>query len=343
VELVRVACADLLGLLDVAAVGRALADAAAATIEATLLVAERKIGGGDPASLPSRLAVIAMGRLGGGEMSYSSDADVVFVHEPRAGAGEREAAEAAAAVVEELHRLLALPGPDPALRMDAALRPEGRSGPLTRTVEAYEAYYRRWSLGWEAQALLRAAPLAGDAALAYRFCRLIDRVRYPFTLPAGTVGEVARLRRRMENERIPRGVDHALHLKFGPGGLTDVEWAVQILQLRHAREIPSLRTTSTLEALRRAVSEELLDPGEAAALSTSWTSVSRIRNAIMLATGRPGDVLPHTSPVLERVARVAGYPADRADRLIADHQRAGARARDVVESLFAREQTAGFA
>nr|MDT0667697.1 bifunctional [glutamine synthetase] adenylyltransferase/[glutamine synthetase]-adenylyl-L-tyrosine phosphorylase [Micromonospora sp. DSM 115978] len=133
------------------------------------------------------------------------------------------------------------------------------------TLDAYAIYYRRWSAGWEAQALLRARPLAGDAELGRRFCRLADDVRYPIALPSGAVVEIERLRARMAGERIPKGVDRSLHLKFGPGGLTDVEWSVQLLQLRHAREVPSLRTTSTVGGLRAAVTAGLLDSAEAAA------------------------------------------------------------------------------
>lgn len=342
VELVRVACADLLGLLDVAAVGRALSDAAAATVTAGLLVAQRRVAGGDPDRLPARMAVIAMGRLGGDEMSYASDADVVFVHAPRAGYGEQEAGRAAAEVVGELHRLLALPGPDPALRLDTALRPEGRSGPASRTLDAYESYYRRWSRDWESQALLRARPLAGDPDLAYRFCRLIDLVRYPQALPATALAEIVRLRGRMRRERVPRGIDPARHLKFGPGGLTDVEWTVQILQLRHARTLPSLRTTSTLDGLRAAVLTGLLGEGDAGDLQAAWLSASRIRGAGTLAGRRDPDLVPRDPHEAERTARAAGWPAGGAAELFAEHQRLARRAERVVQAVFAREQTSGF-
>jgi len=371
VELVRVACADLLGLLDVTAVGSALTATAAATIEASLLVARRTVArrlaaGRSPADRfadaarsagppreasavvgpdgatadgePARIAVIALGRLGGGEMSYGSDADVLFVHEPVPGVSSAAAAAFATAVAEELVRLLAQPGPDPALRLDLGLRPEGRNGPVTRDLDGYAAYYRRWALGWEAQALLRARPLAGDADLAARFTALVDEVRYPAALPAGAVTEVERLRGRMAAERIPRGVDRTLHVKFGPGGLTDIEWAVQILQLRHARAIPELRTTSTLDALRALVAAGLLDGADAEALNTAWRSAARIRNAIMLARGQHGDLIPRTTPALERVAGILGYPLDRAVDLPADHRRAAATARRVVDEIFAREQ-----
>jgi glutamate-ammonia-ligase adenylyltransferase len=340
VELVRVACADLLGLLDVVAVGRALSATADATLEASLLVAQRRVAGGGDGALPVRIAVIAMGRLGGDEMSYGSDADVMFVHEPKPGADPTAAAAAAGAVVGELNRLLSLPSADPPLRLDLGLRPEGRNGPASRTLESYAAYYRRWSLGWEAQALLRARRVAGDPELAARFCRLADEVRYPRRLPAGAVAEVERLRRRMQNERIPRGIDRTLHVKLGPGGLTDVEWTAQVLQLRHAHEVPGLRTTSTLAALRAARAAGLLADVESTRLADAWISASRIRNALMLTRGQPGDVLPRTAPALERVARVLGYPTDSAADLLEDHRRSAAAARQVVEQVFDREKVA---
>ncbi|WP_131787069.1 bifunctional [glutamine synthetase] adenylyltransferase/[glutamine synthetase]-adenylyl-L-tyrosine phosphorylase [Protofrankia symbiont of Coriaria ruscifolia] len=343
VELIRVACADLLGLLDVAAVGRALSDAATATIEAALFIAQRRFEQEAGRPVPARIAVIAMGRLGGGELSYGSDADVVFVHEPaeestNSAVTDSEVSDAARMVVAELLRLLALPaGGDPPLILDAQLRPEGRTGPMTRTLASYAAYFNRWSQGWEAQALLRARPVAGDAALGERFCSWVDKIRYPSSLRPGVVAEVVRLRGRMEAERIPAGVDHTLHLKLGPGGLADVEWAVQVLQLRHAHRVPALRTTSTLAGLRAAAATGLLDPGEAATLTQAWTMASRIRNAIMLARGRPGDVLPRQPRALAQVAGAVGYPADRTDALVSDYRRVGAHARAVVEAVFARE------
>ena len=186
-----------------------------------------------------RLAVIAMGRLGGSEVGYGSDADVLFVHEPYAPDGQPmpdgfgRPLSAAHEVAETMRRLLAVPGPDPPLVVDAGLRPEGKQGPLTRSIASYATYYERWSLGWEAQALLRARPIVGDQDVGLRFTALADEIRYPGSLPREEVSEVLRLRGRMERERVPRGVDRSLHLKLGPGGLTDVEWAAQLLQLRY--------------------------------------------------------------------------------------------------------------
>ena len=342
-ELLRIACADLLGLIDVETVGRALSDVTCAVLEATLEVAIRTVEGSWGRRLPIALAVIAMGRLGGHEMAYSSDADVLFVHEAEVDAAgvpapDEDVSRAARAVAEEVRRLLGLPAPDPPLVVDMGLRPEGRSGPLTRSLASYAAYYRRWSLGWEAQALLRASTAAGDTRLADRFLALADSVRYPPSLSAEGVREVARLKRRMELERMPRRVDRTLHLKLGPGGLTDVEWAAQLLQLRHAGRLPALRTTSTLPALREAAAAGLLGEDERDALVDAWTGSVRARNAVLLTTGRSSDVLPADGRALAGVARALGYPATEAQAVLDDHRRRGSRARAVVDALFAREE-----
>ena len=333
-ELLRTAAADLLGLSGPEETGEALTTVAAVTIGAALAAATRKTEDeGGP--LPTRICVVAMGRLGGHEMGYPSDADVMFIHEPHNGADEEAATRAAHAVAEELRALLARPGPDPALPVDAGLRPEGRQGPLVRTLASYRAYYQRWSAPWEAQALLRAAPVAGDAALGGAFTELADEFRYPAGgISEASVREIRRIKARMESERMPRGVDPALHLKLGPGGLADVEWVAQLLQLRHARAMPALRTTRTIAALRAATGEGLVDAADAAALTAAWLLATRIRNAVVLVRGRAGDTVPSSQPELGAVARLLGYAPEASQDLIQDHRRAARRARAVMERIF---------
>ena len=319
-----------------AATGEALTSVTRASIEAALAVALRKVSAELRRPLPTRFAVIAMGRFGGHEVGYGSDADVLFVHDPLPGRPEREASDAAHAVAVELRRLLMLPVPDPALIVDADLRPEGRQGPLVRTLAAYRAYYRRWSAPWEAQALLRAEPVAGDEDLGARFIRMIAEFRYPLDgISEAAVREIRRIKARMEAERIPRGADRALHVKLGPGGLSDVEWTVQLLQLRHAHALPALRTTRTGAAMAAAVQAGLLAADAAAELTAAWELAARIRNAIMLVRGRPGDTLPAKHGELTAVARLLGYPpGDAAQALEQDYRRAARRARAVMEPLF---------
>ncbi len=334
-ELLRVACADLLGLADLEAVGGALSDLTAATVQAAVTAASAAVAAQRGEPLPVRLAVIAMGRLGGREQSYASDADVLFVHEALDGRGESAAAAAAHAVAHETRRLLALPAPDPPLQVDADLRPEGKQGPLTRSLASYAAYYGRWSHVWEAQALLRAAPLAGDPDLTDRFLQLVDPVRWPERgLTTAQVVEVRRIKARVENERMPRGVDPGLALKLGRGGIADVEWVVQLLQLRHAAAVPALRTPSTLAALRGAVDAGLVDPDEADVLELAWTTASRTRNALVLVRGRPAVALPSSGRELDAVARLLGRPPGSQGQFLDEYRRTTRRARGVVERLF---------
>ncbi|WP_037855771.1 bifunctional [glutamine synthetase] adenylyltransferase/[glutamine synthetase]-adenylyl-L-tyrosine phosphorylase [Streptomyces sp. NRRL S-340] len=344
-ELFRTAAGDIVGSYGTEAqpaatdpgplvdrVGGAVSDLTAATLAGTLRAVVRE-GWGD--TLPTRFAVIGMGRFGGHELGYGSDADVLFVHEPREGAGEREAADAAHRVVAEMRRLLQIPSADPPLLIDADLRPEGKSGPLVRTLKAYEAYYRRWSLVWESQALLRAEPVAGDEDLGRRFTALIDPLRYPAGgLGEDAVREIRRLKARMESERLPRGADPKLHTKLGPGGLSDVEWTVQLLQLRHGAEVAGLRTTRTRQALAAARAAGLVSEEDAVVLDEAWLLATRVRNAVMLVRGRAGDTFPTESRELAAVGRYLGYGPGHVGDMLDAYRRTARRARGVVESLF---------
>jgi glutamate-ammonia-ligase adenylyltransferase len=276
-----------------------------------------------------------MGRLGGFEQGYGSDADVLFVYEP-IGEDTPECTAAAHEVAQELRRLLSMPAPDPPLLVDADLRPEGRQGPLVRSLASYAEYYQRWSSTWEMQALLRACPIAGDDDLAAEFVAMVDPLRYPDGgIGPASVREIRRLKARMEAERLPRGVDPALHTKLGRGGLADVEWTVQLLQLRYGGQIATLRTTATLEALTAAEQAGLLDAADADALRAAWLIATHLRNSIVLARGRASDVVPTDSRELAAVARAMGYGAGQGGALLEDYRRATRRARAVHERAFA--------
>ncbi|CAM5577639.1 bifunctional [glutamine synthetase] adenylyltransferase/[glutamine synthetase]-adenylyl-L-tyrosine phosphorylase [Streptomyces atroolivaceus] len=344
-ELFRTTAADLIGsygtednpaetdpgaLAD--RVGSAVTDLNAATLSGALRAAVRERWGD---TLPTRFAVIGMGRFGGHELGYGSDADVLFVHEPREGVGDEEAARAANAVVTEMRRLLELPTADPPLLIDADLRPEGRTGPLVRTLKSYEVYYRRWSLVWESQALLRAAPVAGDEELGRAFIELIDPLRYPMEgLGDDAVREIRRLKARMESERMPRGADPTLHTKLGRGGLSDVEWTVQLMQMQHGWVEPGLRTPRTREALAAACAAGLIPAEEAQTLDEAWVLASRVRNAVMLVRGRPGDTFPSNPREMTAVGRYLGYEPGHVGDMLDDYRRITRRARAVVEERF---------
>ncbi|WP_148575213.1 bifunctional [glutamine synthetase] adenylyltransferase/[glutamine synthetase]-adenylyl-L-tyrosine phosphorylase [Nocardioides caldifontis] len=334
-ELLRVAAADLSGLLEVEAVGRALTDLTCATLEAALAVAVRAVESDRGRPVATRIAVVSMGRLGGHETSYASDADVMFVHEPLPGADPQEAARGAQAVANELRSLLGAAGSDPPLVVDADLRPEGKQGPLVRTLDSYAGYYARWSAVWEAQALLRAEAVIGDEQLGKAFVAMIDPLRYPADgLGEADVREVRRIKARVDDERLPRGADPATHLKLGRGGLSDIEWTVQLLQMRHAGSHPELRTTETLRALEVAAGAGLLEQADAEVMAAAWRLVSRVRNALTLVRGKPLDQLPRDTRELATTAALMGYEAGETDALVNDYLRCTRRARSVVERLF---------
>jgi glutamate-ammonia-ligase adenylyltransferase len=361
-ELFRVAAANVLGLIDLAQTGEALTAITTASLDAVLAATIAKVEMDLGRPLPAKVAMIAMGRYGGHESGFGSDADVIFVYDPLPGQkgaglsgpdGERLASDAAQAVGTELRRLLQIPAPDPPLLVDADLRPEGKQGPLVRSLAACEAYYARRSASWEWQALLRAEFAVGDAELGAKFIALADRYRYPDGgLADRAVREIRRIKARVEAERIPRGTDRALHLKLGPGGLSDVEWTVQLLQLHWSHAIHGLRTTRTLAALDAAVDGGLVETSDAAALRAAWSFAARIRDAIMLVRGRPGDTLPAKHDELTAVARLLGYKPTEPDHehpgpsgpsswsdtpaaaLEEDYRRTGRRARQVMDRLF---------
>lgn len=335
-ELLRIACGELVAGTDVALVGQGLSRLTDATLQATLDIATesvRRQRGLDAA--PSRIAVIAMGRYGGFELSYGSDADVMFVHEPVEGVEAQVASSFATAVVSELRRLLSLPASDPPLEVDPDLRPEGKNGPMVRTVESYAAYYAKWSSVWEFQALLRADAVAGDEALRARFTELIDPLRFPAAgLPEADVVEVRRIKARVDDERLPRGADRHTHLKLGRGGLADVEWTVQLLQMRHAGRVEELRTPQTLPALEAAAAAGLITAEDAETLAEAWRLVSRVRNAVTLVRGKPYDQLPRDAQERAAVAGVLGYPQGSSDQMVNDYLRTTRRAHAVVERVF---------
>ena len=341
-ELLRTAFADLLNVTDVVDTCRALSATSEAALQVALQVASRTLAAEHllPA-LPIRFAVIAMGRLGGAETGFASDADVLFVHEvvgDDAEQGNRLAVELAG----RIRALLSAPSStDPPLTVDADLRPEGRNGPLVRSLASYERYYARWSSAWEAQALLRARPVAGDVDLGRRFIEMIDPVRYPVGgIAPDDLIEIRRLKGRIDSERLPRGADPSTHAKLGRGGLADIEWTIQLLQLDHAHEVPQLRTPSTLGALHAAREAGLLDASEALVLATAWRFATRVRNALMLVRDKPGDQLPTHGTELVAVARVLGYCAGTdAGQLVDDYRRAARRARKVVEEVFYGRRT----
>ncbi|MBW9094697.1 bifunctional [glutamine synthetase] adenylyltransferase/[glutamine synthetase]-adenylyl-L-tyrosine phosphorylase [Microbacterium jejuense] len=328
-EQLRLALAAILGAVTIEEVAEALTTITEVTIQATLRAVRRDVVPPEDESLD--FSVIAMGRFGGAELGFGSDADVMYVYRAN-GVDPQRAHELALKLVAGLrthsedHRV--------PLELDADLRPEGRNGPLARSLDAYAEYYRRWALSWEAQALLRARGVAGSVKLIRDFMELADQVRYPEKIDPTAVREIKRIKARVESERLPQGVDPSRHLKLGPGSLSDVEWLVQLLQLQHAHEVPAMRTTSTLDALQAAVDAGLVPSNAADRLAAAWRLASRLRSANTLLSGQTSDVLPVDRNRLDGIGRLLEYPPRSATRVEEDYLGATRRARRVFEKLF---------
>lgn len=328
-ELLRTAMGAVLDVLTIEEVAVALTEITEATIQAALRAVLREVVPPDDASM--EFAVIAMGRFGGAELGFGSDADILYVYDAgdvESQHAQKLAAQIVAGLREHLtdHRL--------PLDLDADLRPEGRNGPVVRSIQAYTEYYRRWSLSWEAQALLRARGVAGSSTLIARFTALADNIRYPESVDLQGTREIKRIKARVEGERLPQGADPRRHLKLGPGTLSDVEWLVQLLQLQHAHAVSGLRTTATLGALNAAVAADLVREEDAEKLRHAWRLSSRLRSAITLLTGQTSDVLPADRRQLDAIARILGYPDRSATELEEDFLGVTRRARKTFEHLF---------
>lgn len=335
-ELARIASADVLGLLDVTDVCKALTSVWVAVLEAALNAVVR--ANTPESGAPARIAVIGMGRLGGGELGYGSDADVMFVCEPATGVEESAAVRWSMSIAEQVRALLGTPSADPPLEVDTGLRPEGRNGPLVRTLASYAAYYEQWAQPWEIQALLRAHRVAGDLELGERFLVMVDKTRYPSGgVSAETVQEIRRIKARVDAERLPRGADPNTHTKLGRGGLADIEWTVQLLQLRYAHKVPALHNTSTLQTLDAIGAAELVAESDVELLRDAWLTATRARNALVLVRGKPTDQLPGPGRQLNAVALAAGWGSDDGGEFLDNYLRVTRRAKGVVRKIFGGE------
>ncbi|MEP6481111.1 MAG: bifunctional [glutamine synthetase] adenylyltransferase/[glutamine synthetase]-adenylyl-L-tyrosine phosphorylase [Rhodoglobus sp.] len=323
-EVLRLALGAILRVITIEELGRGLSDITTAILSGTLSLAHH-FGDG------IEFGIIAMGRYGGAELGFGSDADVMYVYRP-AGASDEESQQRAETIVRALSHYtedLRLP-----LDLDIGLRPEGKNGAIVRSLESYRAYYARWSLTWEAQALLRARPVVGDRSVLAEWEKLVEDVRYPETIAEQDVREIKRIKARVESERLPQAADPARHLKLGRGSLSDVEWFVQLLQLQHGARVKGLRTTSTLGALAAAEKEKLVTSADANKLREAWLLASRARSGMTLWTSKTSDLLPTDRRQLEGVARLLEYPPGSATQFEEDYLRVTRLARHVFEKQF---------
>jgi [glutamine synthetase] adenylyltransferase / [glutamine synthetase]-adenylyl-L-tyrosine phosphorylase len=337
-ELLRIVLRDLSGGTTVGGVGEELTGLGEACLTGALRdelrrqARDRGLVG--PDDLPVSIAIIGMGKLGGRELHYVSDLDVLFVHEVVEGADEREATRLALEIAGNVMRSLsAITAEGTAFEVDADLRPEGRSGPLSRSYASYLAYWERWAEPWEHQALLRARTVAGDRDLGGRLLEDAQRWAYPDD-PGAVAVPMRRMKARLEKERIPRRVPAERHLKLGPGGLSDVEWTVQLTLQQHGGREPGLRTTSTMAALDLLQDASLLDHRDAAWLRDGYRFLSQLRNRLYLRRHRDVDVLPSSQLQLETLSRAMGYGRGGWQELDEDRRRHARHVRAVCERVF---------
>ena len=319
-QIVHIAGRDLLGVADLRTVGTELAVVAQACLGVALSIAAPEVP----------MAVIGVGKLGGSELNYASDVDVLFVHD---GAGA-EAERAARAVL----RVMTEPSADGIVfRTDADLRPEGRAGPLSRTLDSYAAYWERWAQTWELQALIKARPVSGVPDLGDAFIEGSERFVWPDVLDPAAVHEVRAMKARTEQMLASKGLQ-TRELKRGYGGIRDIEFAVQLLQLVHGRHDPSIRARGTLDALEQLSVGGYVTVPDARQLDEAYTWLRTVEHRLQLVDEHQTHTLPTDDRARTHLARVLGYRdkpgAAAVDQLDTQHQRHQRIVRSIHEKLF---------
>ena len=305
-RLLHLTARDLTGAATVDEVGEELADIAAAVLEAALAVARAELPG--LGATPCRLAVVAMGKCGGRELNYASDVDVIFVAEPvKDENGDETAALATASrLAAGLIGVCARSTPEGSIfPVDPNLRPEGRAGPLVRTLASHLAYYERWAKTWEFQALLKARPVAGDMPLGQAYADTFGPLVWQAARREHFVEDVQAMRRRVEQSLPARQAGR--ELKLGPGGLRDIEFAVQLLQLVHGRTDETLRSPATLPALAALAAGGYVGRADADELGAAYRFLRRTEHLLQLNRLSRTHTLPEDPAVLRRLGRAMRF------------------------------------
>ncbi|WP_391495863.1 bifunctional [glutamine synthetase] adenylyltransferase/[glutamine synthetase]-adenylyl-L-tyrosine phosphorylase [Gardnerella swidsinskii] len=340
-EIERVALAWMCGLIDDDTSMLAMSDVFDAILDATLQWSMREAVSVMNLNAPqAEIAIIALGRYGGREVNFCSDADIMVIYKPVGEDCDLNAAHRFAQKTVDILRNI-LQGPltlEPKIMVDLDLRPEGKDGPLVRSLESCENYYRQWASTWEHQALLRARFAAGSKELADALLDgVVNELRYAANpLSDSQLAEIRKLKARMEAERLPRGVSRDRHLKLGRGGLSDVEWTVQLMQLQYASKHESLRVVGTMQALKALQSEHFISDEDAEVLSRCWHMCSAVRNANFLWSGSMAraDVIPTDSYSLGGIATYLGYEPNQGRVFENDLLATMRQCREIMSRLF---------
>jgi glutamate-ammonia-ligase adenylyltransferase len=320
-ELLRLAARDLLGLDTLETVGTALADLAQRVLEASVSLAH----------IEQPIAVIGMGKLGGQELNYASDVDILFV------TADQPAEDGARRILQVARQ---------SFRVDADLRPEGRAGPLTRSLDSYHAYWARWAATWEFQALLKARAVAGDPELGLRFERAAVEQVWGRNYSADELAAVRSMKARAESLVAGRGLS-GREIKLGPGGIRDIEFAVQLLQLVHGGHDPGIRDRSTLGALTQLAGAGYVASDDATTLADAYRFLRTVEHRVQLVEEDQTHSVPAEASARRRLALVLGFEDDASSSATARFDDALRRCqrdvRSIHERLFFRPLLEAFA
>lgn len=283
--------------------------------------------------IPLHIELCALGSYGARELSYTSDLDVLAVVADSCDASTLRRAHER---ITRLKQLLSSSSRALPVALDFALRPEGKNGALVRTLDSYTEYYERWAQVWEKQMLLRLRPLgAGNTAEAlYQFAQT-----YCFHTPLSDdeTREIQLMKVRVERERIPGGIDPRMHIKLGPGGLSDIQWLVELLQLQSGSADCDLRTSSTRQALLELLHRGKLTQSEYQRAASTWEFGQELRRARVIAAGpsaSKNDVIPSNTEQLVAMAMLMGYSRDQREEMTTKWLTSSRKMREVFEKLF---------
>lgn len=327
--LVQIAGDDLLGRIDLATAMARYSSVIDGLVAEALETARESILPTHPVTARLLFAVIALGKWGANELNYRSDIDLMFVHQPVPGSGE-ESRAAGLALASRLIAILSASSDGPGLVVDAGLRPEGSAGPLCRSLDSYTTYYRKWSEAWELQALLKARPAAGDTDLGTGFLEMASSVIWEEGVDAEALRSIRQIKGRAEAAAPPSDI------KRSRGGIRDVEFAVQILQLVHGRFDPDLRVRSTLEAIVALDDHGYIESEHATRLAEAYRFLRHLEHRIQLWDLRQTHLLPDDEVSRARLGRSLGFSGNPADGLARRLDQVRGEVRDLHERLYFR-------
>lgn len=342
-EFLRIGINDSNGLLDVTEVTAQLTNLAEVCLTGAYDVARAALVEHlNLSRVPGRLAIIGMGKLGAGELNYNSDLDLVFLYEPLAEDESGETLTSQEWFTKLTQRLISVLQVQTregyVYKIDTRLRPSGRSGSLVSSLAAFLRYHETSSQLWERQALIKARVIVAEPAFAETVSAVLERVAYATEIDATGVAEIDRLRSRMEQELAHEQAGR-FNIKTGRGGIVDIEFLVQMLQLRYGLQFSALRQRATLPALQALRACGVLPEDDFEMLSRGYRFLRTLENRLRIERDQPVEALESGNEQLTSLARRLGYEGeDAAARLLTDYQNQREAVRACYSRWFAREK-----